>query len=85
VAYIVIKQTDVVDIIKQSRKQNMVCGKDFGVIAYNETPAYEVIDVGITSLSVDWKSMGAKAAKFITDGEPIQEYLPTDVHIRNSV
>lgn len=85
VVYIVIKQTDVVDIIKQSRIQNLVCGKDFGLIAYNETPAYEVIDVGITSMSVDWKSMGIKAARFITDGEPVQEYLPTDVHIRNSV
>lgn len=85
VVYIVIKQTDVVDIIKQSRMLNMVCGKDFGLIAYNETPAYEVIDVGITSLSVDWKSMGIKAAKFIMDGESVQEFLPTRVHIRNSV
>ena len=62
-----------------------MCGEDFGLIAYNETPAYEVIDVGITSLSIDWDSMGMKAAEFVIDGEPIQECLPTDVRIRNSV
>lgn len=85
VVYVVIKQTDVVDIIKKSRLEGLVCGKDFGLIAYNETPAYEVIDVGITSLSIDWKAMGVKAAKFITEGGCIKEYLSTDVHVRKSV
>lgn len=83
--YIVIRQTDVVNVIKRSREEGLKCGIDFGLIAYNDTPAYEVIDVGITALSIDWEEMGRKAARFILTGEPIQEFLPTEVHLRNSV
>ena len=83
--YIVIRQTDVVNIIKRSREKGMKCGQDFGLIAYNDTPAYEVIDDGITALSINWDDMGKKAAKFILSGETIREYLPTEVHLRNSV
>lgn len=83
--YIVIRQTDVVNIIKRSREKGMKCGRDFGLIAYNDTPAYEVIDDGITALSINWDDMGKKAAKFILSGETVREYLPTEVHLRNSV
>ena len=85
VAYIVIRQTDVVNIIKRSRENGMKCGRDFGLVAYNDTPAYEVIDDGITSLSIDWEYMGKQAARFILTGEKIQEYLHTEVHLRKSV
>lgn len=85
VAYIVIRQTDVVNIIKRSREKGMKCGRDFGIIAYNDTPAYEVIDDGITALSVNWDEMGRLAAKFILTGETVQTYLHTEVHLRSSV
>ena len=85
VAYIVIRQTDVVNIIKRSREKGMKCGRDFGFIAYNDTPAYEVIDDGITALSVNWDEMGKQAAKFILTGVPVRTYLHTVVHLRNSV
>jgi DNA-binding transcriptional regulator YhcF (GntR family) len=83
--YIAILQSDVVNIIKESREKNLVCGKDFGLIAYNDIPAYEIIDKGITSLSVDWKKMGRMAADFILTGKPVQLYLPTEVHLRGSL
>lgn len=85
VVYIVIRQTDVVNVIKRSREEGLKCGTDFGLIAYNDTPAYEVIDDGITALSIDWEEMGRKAARFILTGEPVQEFLPTEVHLRHSV
>jgi DNA-binding LacI/PurR family transcriptional regulator len=85
IAYMVIRQTDVVDIIKMSRAKKLECGRDFGLIAYNETPAYEVIDKGITSLSVDWVKMGDLAAQFIVTGDPVQIFLPTELHLRDSV
>ena len=83
--YIVIKQQDVVEIIKQGRKQKLKCGKDFGLLAYNDIPSYEVIDDGITSLSIDWEEVGTRAAEFVLFGKPIQEYLPTEVRLRNSL
>lgn len=83
--YIVIKQQDVVGIIKQGRAQGLKCGKDFGLLAYNDIPSYEVIDDGITSLSIDWEEMGTRAAEFVLFGKQIQEYLPTEVRLRNSL
>lgn len=83
--YIAIRQGDVVEMVKKSRAAGLTCGVDFGLIAYNDTPAYEVIDKGITALSVDWKKMGTLAADFILTGKPVQIYLPTEVHLRGSV
>lgn len=83
--YVAIKQEDIVSIVKQGRAQGLKCGKDFGILAYNDIPSYEVIDEGITALSIDWKRMGHKAAEFVLYNTPIQEYLPTEVRLRNSL
>lgn len=83
--YIVIKQQDVVDIIKQGRVTDLKFGKDIGLIAYNDIPSYEVIDEGITSLTIDWSLMGNKAAEFVLLNNTIQEYLPTEVRLRSSL
>lgn len=85
VVYIAIRQIDVVAIVKKSREAGLRCGVDFGVIAYNDTPAYEVIDQGITVLSINWEKMGSEAAEFVLSGKSIQEYLPTEVHLRGSL
>lgn len=83
--YIAIRQVDVVAIIKKSRSAGLRCGVDFGLIAYNDTPAYEVIDQGITALSINWERMGQKAAEFVLTGKQVQEYLPTEVRLRGSL
>lgn len=83
--YIAIRQVDVVAIIKKSRAAGLRCGVDFGLIAYNDTPAYEVIDQGITALSINWERMGQKAAEFVLTGKQVQEYLPTEVRLRGSL
>ena len=83
--YIAIRQIDVVSIIKKSRVEGLQCGVDFGLIGFNDTPAYEVIDQGITALSVDWEKMGDKAAEFVLQGKTIQDYLPTEVRLRASL
>lgn len=83
--YMAVRQVDVVAIIKKSRAAGLRCGVDFGLIAYNDTPAYEVIDQGITTLSVNWERMGRKAAEFVLTGKQVQEYLPTEVRLRGSL
>lgn len=83
--YIAIRQVDVVDIVKKGREARLTCGTDFGLIAYNETPAYEVIDKGITSMSIDWMKMGMMTADFIINGKSIQTYLPTEIRLRGSL
>ncbi|MBZ4674371.1 MAG: Transcriptional regulator, partial [Dysgonamonadaceae bacterium] len=83
--YIIIKQMDVVEIIKRGKEQNLVMGTDFGLIAYNENPFYEIIGDGIPSFSVDFNLMGSLAADFVLNGEKIQQYLPTRVYRQNSI
>lgn len=83
--YIAIRQIDVVSIIKKSRIAGLTCGTNFGLIAYNDTPAYEVIDQGITVLSIDWEELGHKAAEFVLTGKEIKTYLPTQIHLRKSL
>ncbi len=82
--YIAIKQGDVINLIKRSRVENLVMGKDFGLMAYNDNPIYEVIGDGITTISVDFKLMGAMAADFILTGRKIQTFVPTKINLRNS-
>ena len=83
--YRAVRQVDVVNVVKKGRAAGLECGMDFGLIAYNETPAYEVIDKGITTLSIDWEKMGAFVADFIVSGRKIQTYLPTEVRLRGSL
>lgn len=85
VAYIAIKQQDVVKVVKQGRLEGLKCGKDFGLLAYNDIPSYEVIDEGITSLSIDWEMMGNEAADFVLNNVPVQKFLPTEVRLRRSL
>lgn len=83
--YIAIREVDVVGIIKRSRAENLKSGIDFGLIAYNDIPAYEVIDHGITALSINWKKMGNMAADFVLSSNSIQAFLPTEVRLRASL
>lgn len=83
--YIAIKQQDVVKVVKQGRLAGLRCGKDFGLLAYNDIPSYEVIDEGITSLSIDWEMVGNEAANFVLNNVPIQKYMPTEVRLRKSL
>lgn len=81
--YIVTKQTDVITLIKKSREQQFEIGKDFGMIAYNENPLYEIIGNGISTISVDFELMGSLAANFVL-GKEIKLFLPTKIKKRNS-
>jgi len=84
-AYLAIKQQDVVKVVKQGGLAGLKCGRDFGLLAYNDIPSYEVIDEGITALTIDWEQMGNEVARFVLDNAVVQKYLPTEVRLRNSL
>lgn len=83
--YLVIKQEDVVKIIKKGKQQQFKTGRDYGLLAYNENPLYEVIENGIASIGIDWKKVGDLAVDFITRDKVTQLYLPTEITIRKSL
>ena len=84
-AYFCILSEDLVKIIKAADSAGLTIGRDVGLIAYNDDPVLEVIKNGISSISIDFGLMGEKAANFITSKQRIQEYLPTELIIRNSI
>jgi DNA-binding LacI/PurR family transcriptional regulator len=68
-AYIVIEETDLVNLIKNCRSENMKIGRDIGIISYNETPLKEILQEGITVISTDHMKMGETAAKLILENK----------------
>ncbi len=62
-AYIIIEESDLVNLVKQARDKNFKLGKDIGIISYNDTPLKDLL--GITVISTDFKLMGETAANLI--------------------
>ncbi len=62
-AYILVEESDLVNLIKRARDLDMKPGEDIGVISYNDTPLKELL--GITVISTDFKLMGETAAYMI--------------------
>src|ERR1044072_8868247 len=50
-AYIVIEETDLVNLIKNCRNKKLKVGKDTGIISYNDTPLKEILLDGISVIS----------------------------------
>ena len=82
--YLVIKQEDVVKILKKGRQINLKPGRDYGLLAYNENPFFEVIENGISSIGIDWQKMGKIASEFVIMNKNVRDYLPTVINKRNS-
>ncbi|MDR0333908.1 MAG: GntR family transcriptional regulator [Dysgonamonadaceae bacterium] len=82
--YLVIKQTDIVKIVKQGRKEGLKIQSDYGLLAYNDNPFYEIIENGISSIGIDWQKMGELVSSFIATDLPVKIFLPTTITKRNS-
>lgn len=83
--YFLIRQKELIEILKTCKKNNYKVGKDIGVVAYNDTPIYEILEDGITVISTDFGEMGKKAAQFIVSREMIKEWIKTSLIVRNSL
>lgn len=66
-AYIVIEESELVDVIKACRSKNYKIGQDVGILSYNDTPLKEILEDGISVISTDFKKMGETAAELILD------------------
>lgn len=61
--FIIIEETDLVNLMKQIRCAGMEAGREVGIISYNDTPLKELL--GITVISTDFTVMGETAAYMI--------------------
>lgn len=84
-AYLIIQQKDLVEMVKRCRSENLAIGKDVGLIAYNDTPMYEIIENGITVISTDFARMGQNAAEFVKTRQKVYEVIPAQMIVRGSL
>ena len=84
-AYIVIEETDLVQLIKNCNSKKLKPGKDIGIISYNETPLKEILMEGITVLSTDHAKMGETAARLILENRQEKIKNPFRLILRKSL
>ncbi len=84
-AYFVIDDPDLVQIVERCKANNYTLGKDVGVLSYNETDMKRVVSDGITVVSANFAEMGRKAAGYVRNPTKVQEIVPTELIVRNSL
>ena len=84
-AFIVLEESDLVDLIKYSRINNLELGRDLGIISYNDTPLKEILANGITVISTDHEKMGETAAYMIINKRKGKIRNPFTLIRRNSL
>jgi len=84
-AYLVIKDSDLVKIVKDCKKNAYQIGSEVGIISYNDTPMKEIVGDGITVISIDFLRMGRDCANFIVSKEKVSEVIPTKLIVRGSL
>lgn len=83
--FINLMEDDLVKLIERIISLKLEVGKDIGVISYNETPIKKIILDGITTISTDFKYMGAKAADLIKNNSNKHVEVPFNYTKRCSV
>ena len=64
-AYVVLRETDLADLVKNVRQAGYTVGREIGIITFNETPLKELLDM--TVISTDFEHMGRTAAHLILE------------------
>ncbi len=83
--YLVIKDSDLVKIIRDCKKHGYKIGTEVGIISYNDAPMKEIVGSGITVISTDFVRMGSDCARFIVSRERVNEVIPSQLIIRGSL
>lgn len=84
-AYVIIEETDLVNLVKICRNNKLRIGKDVGIVSYNETPLKEILLDGITVISTDHEQMGITAARMIMEKTQEKVKNPFKLILRHSL
>jgi len=66
-AFIIIEEHDLVHLVRQVRKKNLVLGTDIGIISYNDTPLKSLLEINVVSTC--FEAMGEKAAYLVLNNK----------------
>src|SRR5690606_565569 len=84
-AFIVIEETDLVNLVKICRQGGLAIGEAVGIVSYNETPLKEILLDGITVISTDHEQMGITAARMILEKSAAKVKNPFKLILRRSL
>ena len=83
--YIIPDDRHLVNVLEQSKIQNLKIVEDFGIISYNDTPLKKVVENGITTISTDFAKMGTSLATMILENRKEQIENESSLIVRNSL
>jgi DNA-binding transcriptional regulator YhcF (GntR family) len=81
--FVTIRESDLVNLVKQVRENEYKKGDEIGIISYNDTPLKELL--GITVISTDFKIMGETAAETILNKKKQKLKVPFHLIERDSL
>ena len=84
-AYFVIEDLDLVTLVKAAVKNGYRFGTDVGMLSYNSTPLKEVIEGGVTTVSIDFYRMGELIADQIINRSIPYQLVPTELIAGNTL
>ncbi|GAA4942459.1 GntR family transcriptional regulator [Algibacter agarivorans] len=83
--YFFINDSDLWEVLKDSKPKNYIIGKDIGLLAHNDNAIKEIIFGGITTISIDFKKMAKESANYIKLKEPVRKIIPSQLIQRKSL
>jgi len=84
-AFLLIEETDLVNLVKLGNSKKLKAGKDIGIMSFNETPLKEILLDGITVISTDHEKMGEMAARLILENRKEKIKNPFKLIVRKSL
>jgi DNA-binding LacI/PurR family transcriptional regulator len=73
-AYVVIRETDLVELVKKIRQTSFLLGREIGIISFNETPLKELLNM--TVITTDFVAMGRTAAQLLLENKRVKVNNP---------
>ena len=83
--FITPEDRELVELLKRTKEGNMIPGRNFGVISYNDDPVKEILAGGISTLSTDFAMMGYTLAGLVKDKNLQTLSNPCKLTIRDSI
>lgn len=83
--FITPEDRELVELLKRTKEENMIPGRNFGVISYNDDPVKEILAGGISTLSTDFAMMGYTLAGLVKDKNLQTLSNPCKLTIRDSI
>lgn len=83
--YITIEDQDLIELVKQIKRDDVNLGEDIGLISYHDSSLKEILMDGITVVSSDFQSLGKEVGLMVLNDERKQLRNRLEVVLRKSL